>query len=351
MFTLSEKIRVLNTPDELRVYDPTNTEVTTSGAIADGDTLVVDGYGRFAIDNIMNIKCRRAVPASQDINDYTVVAPTGIAIGDAIEVIVSITTDRYQAEVLTQNYIGQGRTFKFSTLPLTAVTTVAIEAAIVAGYAAWLANFPVGTPLVSITTGAAAGDSVIRVLGDLAGSLTIDRVEIRRVQQGIATQNPVSLALAANISDAFEGAGLGKFLEESIRMSTPMNTDPYANDTASTRVDIRGSYTEVTFDYLTSYEENLGTTAADWAHTSIGGPAMGGVAAMHTFTLFLNEATCLAADSAIDKLAAIALLRAAALAYLTATVTAAPLTAAEERSEVLIIADSSSVDTTAAFIA
>lgn len=357
MFTLSEKIRVLNTPGHVRVYEAaTNTEVTTTADIADGltgldpDVLFVEGYGRFNINQITNIKCRRAVPATQFNQTYTVVAPNGIAVGDAIEVIVSLNTSRYQAEVLIQNEIGAGRTFKFATKPLTAITAAAIRTAIVDGYTEYLAHFNIGTALVEVINGVAA-DAII-VKGDLAGSVSVDRVEIRRVQQGIATQMPVALATAVvgTNSPAFEGYGLGKFLEESIRMSTPINSDPYAVDAADTRVDLRGAYTEISFDYATSYSENLGTTAADFGHTAIGGPAMGGVAATHSFVLFLNEGTCLAANSAIEKIAAIAVLRTASLAYLTATTTAAPLTAAQERSEVLIYKDNSSKATPALFI-
>lgn len=349
MFTLSEKIRVLNTPAHVRVYSPANVERVTAATVANGDTLFVEGFGRFEIDKISNIKCRRAVAAVADVKDFAVVVPAGLAVGDAIEVIISLTTSRYQSEVLTQNQLGGGRTFKFATAPLTAVTAAAIETAIVAGFQLWLQNFAMGAPLVTVTASPVVGD-IVRVTGDAVGSITIDRLEIRRVQQGIATQVPVSLAMTT-IASAFEGHGLGKFLEESIRMSVPENTDPYASDAADTRVDLRGAYTEISFDYATSYSENLSTTAADWATSSIGGPAQGGTPATHSFTLFLNEGTSLAADSAIEKLAAIAVLRSTALPYLTNTVIAAPLTVAQEESEVLIYKDNSSKATTATFIA
>jgi len=350
MFTLSEKIRVMNADSEVQVYDPSNSVRATSAAIANGDTLRISGYGHFSIDNITNIKCKRAVAPVAESKDFTVVAPAGVAVGDAIEVIISLSTDRYQAEVLTTNHIGGGRTLSFSTAPLTGVTVADIRAAIIAGWTAWLNLYTSNTPFIGVTAGAAATDIEVAALAGYE-SIHIDRVEIRRVNQGIGSQAPVSLAVNVVNAVGTEGHGQGKFLEESIRMATPMNTDPYGVDTSSTQVDLRGSYTEVSFDYLTSYEENLGTTAADYAQTSIGGPAIGGVAATHSFTLFFNENTMLAANGAIAKLAAIALLRAGAVASLTATVTAAPLSAAAERSEVMIIADESSVATVAAFIA
>jgi hypothetical protein len=350
MFTLSEKIRVLNTPGHVRVYSPANAERVTSAAIVAGDELRIEGYGKFLIDNIVNIKLRRAVDPVLDSSDYTVVAPSGIAVGDAVEVAISIDTSRYQGEVLTQNYIGTGRTIKFSTAPLTGITAANIRDAIVAGWTAHLALYPKWSPFIGVANGAAAADIEVSAATGYE-SLSITRVEIRRTNQGIGSQTYVTLV--ENVVNAVgnEGKGQGKFLEESIRMATPNNTDPYGVDNADTQVDLRGEYTEVYFEYASTFTENLGTTGVDYGHTGIGGPGVGGVQANHCFTLHLNEATCLAANSAIAKLAAIALLRDAALSYLSANVIAAPLTAAQERSEVLIIADESSVATVAAFIA
>jgi hypothetical protein len=349
MFTLSEKIRVINSPSDITVFDNTNTVVATTAAIVNGDELRIPGFGKFNTDNIVNIKCRRAVPASVDSKDFTVVAPAGVAIGDAIEVVISVDTDRYQAEVLAQNHIGNGRTIKFSTEPLTGVSAANIRTAIVAGWNSWLALFTVAQPFISVTAGVAATDIEVASTPGYE-SVTIKRVEIRRTNQGIGTQPLIPLAVAVVNSVGTEGKGQGKFLEESIRMATPYNTDPYGVDTFATGVDLRGQYTEVSFEYATEYLENLGTTAADYAHTAIGGPAVGGVPANHSFTLFLNEDTCLGTNGAIHKLAGIAVLRAGVLAYLASTVNAAPLSAADERAEVLIFTDESSVATSAAFI-
>jgi hypothetical protein len=350
MFTLSEKIRVLNTPGHVRVYDTSNAERATSAAIADGDRLFIEGYGHFMIDDIVNIKLRRAVAPVLYSSDYTVVAPSGIAVGDAVEVAISLDTTRYQGEVLAQNHLGNGRTMRFSTAPLTGITAANIRDAIVAGWAAHLALYPNWSPFIGVANGVAAADIEVSAATGYE-SISIDRVEIRRTNQGIGTQTYVTLV--ENVVNAVgnEGKGQGKFLEESVRMATANNNDPYGVDNTDTQVDLRGEYTEVSFDYKATFTENLGTVAADYGHTGIGGPAMGGVDSVHSFTLYLNESTCLAANSAIAKLAAIAILRAAALSYLTATVTAAPLTLAVEKTEVLIIADESSVATVAAFIA
>ena len=350
MFTLSDKTRVLNSPAEVRVFSAANVERVTSATIAGTDRLWVEGFGDFDVADITYIKLRRARLATQNVVDWAVVAPGGIAVGDSIEVILSVKTSRYQSEILVQNSIGGGRTIKFQTPALTAITTVAIEAAIVAGYNNFVGIFPNYAPIISVTTGTAVGDSTIRTLGDLEGSLTVNRVELRRINTGIPPSVPISL-VPTLVTPAYEGSGLGKFLEESVSMATSANTDPYGVDNASTGVDLRGKYTEIIFNVNAPFTENLATNGADYGSIDgIDGPAVAGVPANHSFALFVNEGTSIATDSAIDKLAAIAVLRSTALAYLTNTVQAAPLTLLQEETEVLIIADGSSVATTAAFI-
>jgi hypothetical protein len=65
----------------------------------------------------------------------------------------------------------------------------------------------------------------------------------------------------------------------------------------------------------------------------------------------MNEATMIAANAAISKMAAATIIAAAANAGSTATAVAAPLTRAQELTESLIIEDGSSVATVANFIA
>lgn len=349
MFTLSEKIQVLNTDSLIKVYDATNTVVTETDDIdGDTDTLSIEGFGKFTLSKITNIKLRRAVPAANEVKDFTVTVPAGLAAGDAVEVIVSLKTNRYQSEVLVQNAIGKGRTVKFSsTIMGSTLTAAAIRTNIVAGYAAFLAQYRKGTPVINVTASGVATDK-IRV-ATTAGyeSVSIERVEIRRVQQGVGTQTPFSL-VATTITRGTEGLNLGKFLEESIRMATPYNTDPYGINNTDTQVDIRGKYTEVFFTYATVFDEHLNPTAADYGMSGEGVPAE------HKFSIYLNEATCLGEDGAIEKLAKIAIERASVLANLTCTVNTVAAMAADptiERTEVLFIADGSTVDSTDDFIA
>jgi hypothetical protein len=339
MFTLGDKLRVLNSEAEVIVRDSTGALVATSGAVALTDVITIEGFGKFNISDISDMKLHRAITPINESKDWTVVVPAGLVIGDAVEVRIYAKTSRYQSEV-SNNFIGAARPITFMTLPLTAVADTDIRTAIVAAWVDRAFQFNNETPVISVTAGAAATDiDVASATG--YESVTVTKIELRRVQTGIASQTPVSLAVNVVNAVGEEGLGTGKFLEESVRMATGLNTNPYGIDTNSTNVDIRGEYTEVSFAISTTYDENLSTLAAD------NGP----LPARHRFTVWMNEATMIAADAAISKMAAAAILAAGVNAGSTATVQAAPLTRLQEETESLILEDRSSVATVAAFIA
>lgn len=332
MFTLSEKQRVINTPDSVRVFSSANVERTTANSVAADDKLFIEGFGHFDLASISDIKLRRGRAAVLESKEFTVTAPAGVAIGDAIELSVEVATTRYQSELNVASRLGQSRTFNFVTKPLAAVTASAIRTALVTAYTDFANEFSMGDLPLEVTAGTAAADIRITALSGYE-SISFKRVAIRRSNQGIGSQNWVALALNVTIAEGFEGENLGKFLEESISMATLGNIDPYGVDTADTRVDLRGTYTALTFEVSTTYQENLSILAADH----------GPLPATHKFVLYLNEATTFAADSAVAKLVAVAILRATALAALTNTTQAAPLTLAQEKSEILIFSDGSSI--------
>jgi hypothetical protein len=346
MFTLSDKQRVLNTASNVKVFSPANVLRTTSAAIAATDKLFIDGFGHFDLASITDIHCRRAVAAVAESEDYTVTVPAGLAIGDTVEVRIQMNTSRYQGELAVQARLGGAHYFIFTTTPLTAVGATDVVTAIIAGFAAYKASYPNGTFPFTVSTGATT--SKFRVTA-AAGyeSISFVRTEIRRGSNNgtnsIGTQPYISLAPTL-IAAGNEGKFLGKFIEESIRMATPLNTNPYGLDNADTAVDIRGKYTCITFTINANYEENLSTLAAD------NGP----LPATHKFELYLNENTCLAANSAIAQMAAIAVLRATAL---TPALTAAGAISAgnfgavpNERTEVLWLASEISTTSVANFI-
>jgi putative lipoic acid-binding regulatory protein len=351
MFTLSEKIKVLNTdaalttsPNKLvKALDASDSNAVLDdvSGVASADKLVVEGFGNFPISKIVDIRVERAVAAANDSKDFLCEAITGLAEGDAIEVIVSISTGRYQAEILAQNHIGNGRTIKFSTLPFgSGLLATDIRTAIVAGWDKYKELFNIGTPFIDIANGASTSKINVSSTSTYE-SITIDKVEIRRVAQGVAIKAPKSLA-ATSITVGTEGKGQGKFLEESVRMATSCNNEAYGVDTTDTRVDIRGNYTSVSFSVQAEYDEKLSIVAAD---APVG-------TAIHKFVLYLNEATCLAAEGAIDLFANIALVVQGVSANgKTKVGLATPLTIAEETTEVLFIDNGGTTDTVARFLA
>jgi hypothetical protein len=337
MFTLSDKQRVLNQPASVKVFSAANAERTTSASITATDKILVDGFGHFDIAAITDIHCRRARAAAAEVQNFAVVAPAGIAVGDVIEVKIEMDTARYDSTLFVQDRLGGVKPMVFTTAPLTAITTTAIATAIAAGFTAYVNTFPKGVFQLAISNPSAGVVRTTIAAGYEA--ITVRSFSIRRNNQGIGLQ-PFSVLAATLVTAGFQGEGLGKFLEESIRMNTPITSNVYGVDNAETQVDLRGSYTAVYFTVAANYEENLSTVAADVKPLS----------AKHDFVLFLNEATCNGLDSAIGKLAAAALLKAGTNG-MTATVTAAPLPLAAERTEVMVKADGSSVATVAAFIA
>jgi hypothetical protein len=334
MFSLGEKLRVLNSNSEVTAYSAAGTPIV-GVPTAITDSILIDGFGEIALSKVTDVKLHRAVLAANESKDYTVVAAslTGLAIGDVVEVEIGLKTSRYQSEIHT-DLIGGAGSFKFSTAPLTAITDTAVAAAIVAAYDAFVALFNQGSFEIEVLSGGAG----VLEINTLPGyeSVNVQRVEIRRSNQGLAYQTPVALAVAATNTVGTEGLGTGKFLEESVRMATGINTDPYGVDNASTQVDLRGVYTGVMMTVLLDVNERISPIMAGHA----------GLQRTATLTIWCNESTMIAAGDAINIFAEAAVLIAAAgVAGVTTTVIAAPLTAAQESTEALIIADGSSVAT------
>lgn len=338
MFTLSDKQRVMNTNSEFVIRTSAGA-VRAAGAVAATDRIFIEGFGQFNVSDIVDIKMSRARAAVAEDKDYTTVAPTGLVIGDTIQVKVELLSSRYDADI-QNDYIGGSTPLVFSTAALTAVTPTAIAAAIAAAFTQYKLQFFNAAIPVDITTGTVAGD--IQVVANAGYEfVTVANVKIKRSAQGIANQQYVTLAVASTAAVGSEGLGLGKYLEESVRMATWNNLNPYGVDTAGSGVDIRGEYTEVYFVINMPYTENLSTLAA----------GHGPLPATAAFTVWMNESTMNGLALATGLMAEVAVLAAASLANVTVTTIAAPLTRAQEETEALIIADGSSVLTPALFVA
>lgn len=336
MFTLAQKMRVVNSDSDIKFYDAANAEITTTAGIAGNvERIYINGFGNFNVAEITNIKMRRAVAPAGQVTNHTVVAPAGLAVGEALEVRVYASTTRYQSE-LKNNYIGRAKPIKFQTAGLAGVTTNDISAAIAAGWTSHKNLFVHADDFFfEIADGTGSIDVTVQPGYE---SVEITRVDIVRVAQGIAAQSPVTLTKSIT-TNREEGNGTGKFLEESVRMATWGNENPYGVDNIDSRVDIRGSYTELTFSIAFSDDENLSTLIADH----------GPLPVSHDFCVYMNESTMLGANASIERMAELVVDLAATLANVTVTVIAAP-TSAQELTEGLIFSDRSSVATSAAFI-
>lgn len=348
MFTLSDKQRVLNQPSSVKVFSSEGVEKTniTDTAIAAGDKLLIDGFGHFSVDAITAIKARRARPAVAESATFAISVPANFANGDAIEVKVEMDTARYDSTLFVQDRLGGTKPMVFTTAPIfgagAAPVATEIATAVNAAYIAYVATFPKGT--FQITVGG-SGSNITTVANTNYEHLTVRKLSIKRISSSEFLFAPIALPKVV-VAAGFQGEGLGKFLEESIRMATPITTNPYGVDNAETQVDLRGSYTAVYFTIAVNYEENLSTVAAD----------VKPLGATHDFVIFLNEATCLAnalaaaglPDAAITKLAAIAKYKVGTNGMLS-TAIAAP-TIAQEKVQVLIQKTGASVATVANFI-
>jgi hypothetical protein len=301
MFTLGTKFRIINSDADFKVYDPAGAERATSAAIALGDTLKIAGFGSFLI-SAATMPVATVVPYSAPVlesKEYTVTVPSGISAGDAVEVYIDYKTSRYQSEI-KNNYISGGRPIIFQSAILTTLTAAAIRTAIVAGFTSFKDHFHAADNIVfDVTAGTAAAD--IRVTAK-AGyeSLTINSVSIRRVATSSVEYPLIPLALNVTIATGAEGVGTGKFLEESIQMSTWGNENSYGIDTAGVKVDLRGTYTEFFFDFSAAYAK--GTLGAPTAGSDLSATGV------HSFAVFLNTATTGGTDEAIDDATAIAAL-------------------------------------------
>jgi hypothetical protein len=343
MFTLGTKQRVINKASDVTIRNASGSAVATVAAVDYAtDSLNIAGYGSFKFAAMTDIKFHRGAAAVAQKQDFRAVKPGDTQIGDAIEVIITLNTGRYQAEVLAQNFIGNGRSIKFSTLPLAANTADAIRTAIVAGWDKYKELFAIGTPFLEVSNGTASSD-ILTTVNSGFESITVEKVEIKRVAQGIATQAAVKLAAIASVSGnvaGSEGKGTGKFLEESIKMATCYNTDPYAVDTTDTVVDIRGLYSTLTFTVSGTRDEKLGIAFADQNANAFS----------TSFTVFLNEASSgmVGANNVFQLTAQAVVELAAVLSTVSVNAISAPTTA-QLTTESLVLGTGASVATAANF--
>lgn len=284
MFTLGEKFRVLNTGSDVELYDgvtPLTTTALVFGSTKATTFFTVRGYGKFSLANLTDFRAARAKAAAVEQAKFTMVAPVGVAVGNVIEARITLSKERYEGE-LANNYISGSRPIVIQTAPLTGILATNISTAIEVAYNAYKSLFNKSNFVLStlVNTG---GDLVSTISTGYEG-VAVAKIEISISAQGSGTYPKTSLAKVAFAifgTQGSQGRGLGKFLEESIRVSTAENIRAYGmNASADTTVDLRGSYTQFNFRMTANYDHALGNDSVDFKPT-----------AEHDFTLFLNEAT------------------------------------------------------------
>jgi hypothetical protein len=340
-FSTGEKIRVLNTGVDVLFYDAAGAAIAEPTALT--DTMAITGYGTFPLGDIKAINMARAVLASKESKNFTVVAPTGLAIGDSIGVKIATRSTRDRLDQSQHlGLSGQTRGMVFSTAPLLAVDAASIAAAVAVAYAAHEALFIHADMELTVVAGTFSTSDIL--VESVVGfeDTTVEGIVLTRMTAGIALgyESNLVLNVPAPNTDSYEGRGQGKFLEESIRMNTAATSDIYGIDTMDTRVDIRGNYTNISFAIAGFDDENHSFVAPDHGSTLLGTPFTS------LFSLFLNE-TELGTDGPIHNIAKLAALVAASDALTTVTGTYA----GNERTEAFLTGVETSVISPALFIA
>ena len=298
MFTLGEKFRVLNTSSDVTLFDGATALTTTAlvAAATKATTFIkIKGFGKFDLANFTDFRASRAKAATAEVSTNLAVVPTGLAIGNVIEARITLATERYEGE-LANNYITGGRPIVIQTAPLTAIGANDIAVAVAAAWNAYVGLFNKATFAISTITAPGAGVITVTMASGYEG-VTLSKIEISISVQGSGSYPKTKLVKTVTTAGS-QGRGLGKFLEESVRVSTADNIRAYGmNAEADTTVDLRGSYTQFNWRMTANYDHALGNESVDFKPT-----------AEHDFTLFLNEATCMDIAGGVGATKAINLL-------------------------------------------
>lgn len=304
MFTLGEKFRVLNTSSDVEVYDtttsttvPRSTATLVAASTKATTYFKIKGFGKFDLASMVDFRAARAKAAAVEVATHLCVVPVGLAVGNVIEARITLNTERYEGE-LANNYIVGSRPIVIQTAPLTGIAINDIGLAIQTAYTAYKslfnkANFVLNT----LVNGAGTLTSTIATGYE---GVSVAKIEISISAQGSGSYPKTTLAKTVSTAGT-QGRGLGKFLEESVRVGTAENVRTYGmNSTVDTTVDLRGSYTQFNWRMTANYDHALGNESVDFKPT-----------AEHDFTLFLNEATCMDVANGTTSTKAINLLAAA----------------------------------------
>jgi hypothetical protein len=326
MFTLGNKEAIVNSPAQF----PFVPSAATPGAV-----LNIQGFGTFDPTKIVSAVARRASDAQLEkllrVNSLRQASESAIDfIKRGRPMILELKVDGGSSAATMAALVKAALdeyTLKFlnATLPITyAINGNDIELTATAGYfqinesvtflkrgdifaytAASTKKFdtgltvndgtPTGNPLVlSALTGLIVGDTIFFQTTPTVGY---------KITDFTATGVVLDPAIAAGVTNGdtitkevrgTEAVNDGKYLEENVRMSTPFTSDTYAINPYQVPI-IGHKYTMVSWTIAPS------TADGTWqAHKNLDAQATG--MANQTFTLYFDEATCLAGGGLVDLL-------------------------------------------------
>jgi hypothetical protein len=247
MFNLGYKEIVLNKLGGVK-YDATSTVLT------------IPGYGEFLKSATSVRVVTPSEPTKQEKVNWTM--PSSLAtppdawgnadnfkVGDVVEVEIKIRSLRNVSSI-ARDFIVDGKSIVFQSVPVVTADAAGIAAAIAAGYKLSMQNLNDVEIYFDLTS---AGDVVTSVVAKGLEHVYVKSMGLKVARHGgLPFFTIVDSATGKNVVDEGSvGLGLGKFIEESRRMATKENVMPYAQSHGGNDqgVDVRGTYTAFTFDF------------------------------------------------------------------------------------------------------
>ncbi|MCK5788268.1 MAG: hypothetical protein KAH32_04690 [Chlamydiia bacterium] len=239
-----------------------------NGVTGDSSVLSIEGYGTFKQGQTSNPIVTPSEDAVGEESKWDIIAPPHLVIGDSIEVVIDIRTSREIGD-LARDFITDGKKIIFQSTNLTGLSVADIEMAISEGWALFVERNSLSEWYINVepyTIGAGTDgilgteDDVINILKDDAINIevlpkyehvTVKSVRIKRSAVCVGATNCFIKLKKEVTVEGNEGVGLGKWLEESRRMSTPQNSMAYSASHGgnSQGVNVRGKYKTYSFDF------------------------------------------------------------------------------------------------------
>jgi len=227
------------------------------GVTLDGDVLKIKGYGAFDKTKAAPITDKPSQPPAKSQKEFDTGTIPGLASGDSLSVVLTYKSMR-NISSQARNYIEDGKKIAFSTAPIVGtgasgeVTAADAATAIMTAYDAMFNRSGVEEQVIELYTTHPSPVYALKAMAvqTYAGFIEIDYMEVK-VIQATKTRDVVPYRLTeGGVVKSASGHGQGKFLEESRRMGTFLNSAPYQAQIGgnSQGIDVRGTYRMVAFE-------------------------------------------------------------------------------------------------------